>query len=94
MDCQFRVGQKVSCIKKEAWKLVDGRSVLANRSDPKHKEICTIEEIAAHKEAVYLRLKECGDGLYDHKFFRPLQTFKNDISIFQEMLVNQDEPVT
>lgn len=88
----FRVGQKVVCIKKDTW-----NNIKHNETCPRFGEVLTVRCIDHDFEGAWLRFEEIVNPLIEYSCglceahfrsdrFRPVIERKTDISIFQEML--------
>ena len=85
MRCKFVVGQDVVCTKKERW--IDRGSNEVVKYGPLCGEVCKIRmiRVSAVDGDVYLHLENFDRQMgFNSMYFKPV--FKNDISLFQEML--------
>lgn len=88
----WHCGMKVVCIKRGAWQgtLVDTRKC----PKPKYGEVCTISAIDHLSGYVCIRV----EGYHPKDWFtasrfRPVQTRKTDISVFQRILSNPHKKI-
>ncbi len=99
MKCKFHVGQKVVCVKVGAW-----ADALLDEIMPINGGIYTIRDMEADSGEVWLRFDEIrnpecpfDDGWYECRFwadnFRPLETRKTSIEIFNQILRGERHPI-
>ena len=86
----FKVGQKVVCIKKNAWKLISVSHPYTNINNPKHNETCTIKGF----DDTFLVLAEYGDlNSYHPQHFKPLVEYTDATSeILSKFKPTEDTP--
>ena len=89
----FRVGQKVVCIKGDAWEQINGAP--GDYSHPTFREICQINVVLVFKGILSLSL-DGFRGYYTAENFRPLaykpQSLEHDISLFNQQFTHSTIP--
>lgn len=68
----FRVGQKVVCVKRDSWKTVFGQQNICN--DPVFNKIYTVSDLEEFEGNTFLSFEELSPyGSWGSKNFKPLQ---------------------
>ena len=90
MSNNFRVGQKVVCIKCGTWIHAGTGQSAHHPNDPRYGQVHTIRTLfIGPKGQLYLDLIGNDLGGYNAKQFRPAVERKADISVFTRMLTDR-----
>lgn len=81
----FRVGQKVVCIKREAWVEWPANKITPCERAPSYGAVCRIKAIQREGGLIWLVLADYPDS-WNSKFFRPAVDKPAGISVFTKIL--------